>query len=251
MPTMPIETVISASTPAASPTISTPIPAPVFTTQAPTPQTQTPPAPPLNPAKEDLEKLPSSQELNQLVEMAKQIQQLRSKIGETEKQINDLKVAAANSGNTNAYVKQSQEAFDNLHNLIKETENIYSKNAKLAKKAAKMRIPKIVEAKPSSVVHQIALTSLPNVINGMVIDSKGIYLDGVIVIIHNKDGLPVRALRTNKIGQFTGATPLPNGLYTLSIEKEGLEFDVLQITLNGEVIAPIQVTPRQEVPLNG
>ncbi|MFH0937252.1 MAG: PrgI family protein [Candidatus Daviesbacteria bacterium] len=92
---------------------------------------------------------------------------------------------------------------------------------------------------------QIQLTSFPNVINGIITDSNGNYLDGTIVIIHDKDGIPVRALKTNRLGQFTGATPLPSGVYTVTFEKEGLEFNALKMTLNNEVLGPLQVRPKR------
>lgn len=92
---------------------------------------------------------------------------------------------------------------------------------------------------------QILLTSFPNIINGIVSDDAGVYLEGVIVIIHDRSGVPVRAVKTNKLGQFAGATPLPSGVYTLTLEKEGYEFQILQVTLNAHVLAPIQIHPKK------
>ena len=103
---------------------------------------------------------------------------------------------------------------------------------------------KVVEP-PKQPKTQLILTSLPNVINGIVVDAAGNYLEGVIVIIHNKDGLPVRALKTNKLGQFTGATPLQDGVYTVALEKDNLEFDTLQVTLNNEVMGPLNITAKK------
>jgi len=88
------------------------------------------------------------------------------------------------------------------------------------------------------------LTSFPNVING-VVEEDGDFLEGVIVIIHNKDNIPVRALKTNKLGQFSGATPLPSGVYTVTLEKEDYKFDTLQITLTGEILSPLKLKPRK------
>lgn len=94
---------------------------------------------------------------------------------------------------------------------------------------------------------QIILTSSPNVPNGIVTDISGNYLEGVIAIIHNQDGLPVRALKTNRLGQFTGATPLPAGNYTISLEKEPYEFAPIQISLTGQVIAPLNIAAQKGV----
>ena len=62
-----------------------------------------------------------------------------------------------------------------------------------------------------------------------------------MAVIYDKEGLPVRALKTNKLGQFSGSTPLPNGTYTLELEKDGFTFDVLQIELGGEVVPPLPI----------
>ena len=64
----------------------------------------------------------------------------------------------------------------------------------------------------------------PNLLTGQVLDSAGSYLEGVILELSDAAGVPVRALRSNKLGQFMTATPLPQGTYTLIAEKEGLQF---------------------------
>ncbi|KKS12133.1 hypothetical protein A2617_02610 [Candidatus Daviesbacteria bacterium RIFOXYD1_FULL_41_10] len=105
--------------------------------------------------------------------------------------------------------------------------------------------PKAVVVEPVKPVKtQMLLTSFPNVING-VVEEDGDFLEGVIVIIHNKDNIPVRALKTNKLGQFSGATPLPSGVYTVTLEKEDYKFDTLQITLTGEILSPLKLKPRK------
>ena len=65
-----------------------------------------------------------------------------------------------------------------------------------------------------------------------------------MAVIYDKEGLPVRALKTNKLGQFTGSTPLPNGVYTLELEKDNFTFDVLQIELTGQVLPPLLITAK-------
>lgn len=92
---------------------------------------------------------------------------------------------------------------------------------------------------------QLLLTSFPNVINGIVTDTAGNYLEGVIISIHDKNGLPVRALKTNKLGQFTGATPLPDGNYTVTFDKESLYFDTLQVTLTGGIMPPLTLSAKK------
>lgn len=104
-----------------------------------------------------------------------------------------------------------------------------------------------IAEKPKMVQKSLVLTSLPNVVNGIVTDFSGNYIENVIVIIHNQDGIPVRASKTNKLGQFSGATPLPAGLYNVTFEKEGLSFETLQINLNNEIMPALSIQPMKGI----
>lgn len=80
-----------------------------------------------------------------------------------------------------------------------------------------------------------------NIVVGMVTDSEGKILENVIIEIQDKDGNPVRALRTNQLGQFKTATPLSNGEYIIMVEKEGYDFDILEIETKGEILLPLKI----------
>lgn len=95
---------------------------------------------------------------------------------------------------------------------------------------------------PKQPQKQLSLTSFPNVINGVISDEMGNLIEGVIVIIHSVDGIPVRALKTNKLGQFSGATPLLDGVYSVTFEKEGFELGTIQISLKGVVLPPLLIS---------
>ncbi len=81
----------------------------------------------------------------------------------------------------------------------------------------------------------------PNIIVGMVLDSGGKIVEGAILEIRNAQGLPVRALKTNRLGQFMIVTPLENGPYEIEVEKEGYHFDIIKIEAKGEIIKPIEI----------
>jgi len=81
----------------------------------------------------------------------------------------------------------------------------------------------------------------PNLIVGMVLDQEGKIMEGAILEIRNTQGIPVRALRTSRLGQFMIATPLPDGLYEIETEKEGYQFDIIKIEAKGEIIKPIEI----------
>jgi len=85
----------------------------------------------------------------------------------------------------------------------------------------------------------------PNIIAGTLTDPRGVAIDGVIVIITNQNNIPVRAVKTSRSGQFTGATPLPNGDYMLTSEKDGFVFDPLKVTLKGELLSPLSIQSKE------
>ncbi len=83
----------------------------------------------------------------------------------------------------------------------------------------------------------------PNLINGIVKDSRGNVLPGILVEVLNKDQESVRAFKTNALGQFASATQLSNGVYTLAFEdpKNQHRFTSVQIEANGSTIAPLTI----------
>lgn len=86
-----------------------------------------------------------------------------------------------------------------------------------------------------------SVPSIPNILVGIVKNQEGKIVEGAIMEIRDEQGNPVRALRTNKLGQFRIATPLPNGTYDIETEKEGLTFDITKINLRGEIVQPIEI----------
>jgi len=91
------------------------------------------------------------------------------------------------------------------------------------------------------------LSIKPNVITGVLKDPSGKTLENVLMIIKNPKGDPVRAFKTNKLGQFITTTPLVNGKYTLEVSamnELGLTFDIISIEANGQVIPSMEVIGR-------
>ncbi len=99
----------------------------------------------------------------------------------------------------------------------------------------------VVEAKISPKLPIPAPPTRANILVGMVLDQSGDLVEGAILEIRNSQGIPVRALKTNKIGQFQIATPLENDTYEVEVEKGGLNFDIIKIEAKGEIISPIEI----------
>jgi hypothetical protein len=92
------------------------------------------------------------------------------------------------------------------------------------------------------------LTTFPNIVTGIVKDKDKNLLPGVLVTVKDKDGVPLRALKTNRLGQFAASTPLPNGVYFVETEDPRLRytFDRAQITLNGTIVPALEIFAKTE-----
>lgn len=92
------------------------------------------------------------------------------------------------------------------------------------------------------------LTTFPNVVTGIIKDYDNTLLPGVLVTVKDKDGIPLRALKTNKLGQFAASTPLGNGTYVVEVEdpRGRFSFDKVQITLNGAVMPALQIIAKSK-----
>lgn len=93
-----------------------------------------------------------------------------------------------------------------------------------------------------------SLSSQPNVITGIVREQNGNLLVGILVTVKDKDDIPVRALKTNKLGQFASSTPLNNGTYTIEAEdpKKQFSFDLVDVTLSGQALTPLQLIAKSK-----
>ncbi|MEP7167314.1 MAG: PrgI family protein [Candidatus Woesebacteria bacterium] len=80
----------------------------------------------------------------------------------------------------------------------------------------------------------------PNVVAGMVVSSDNkIIENAIITILRESDHTPVRAMKTNTLGQFAVVTPLDTASYRISVEKDGYSFDNYSLVLNNQVVAPV------------
>lgn len=202
-----------------------------------------------------IEPLPTKEELGKTVDLARQAQQLQMKIIQTERTLSQIKTQAQNPTPIPVdYSQQVNTVLTDLQNLVGQASKVKQQiqtvqepqpktQVDTSQAVAREKVKVVVPAKPQKAI--LALTTFPNVINGIVKDKQSNYLEGVVAVIYDKEGLPVRALKTNKLGQFTGSTPLLNGTYTLELEKDGFTFDVLQIELAGQVLPPLIITAKE------
>jgi hypothetical protein len=99
----------------------------------------------------------------------------------------------------------------------------------------------------SGVAKMKALTSKPNIISGVIKDQAGNSIEGALLIIKDDRGEPVRALKTNALGQFILNTPLSDGVYTVEVTSAGdrqLSFDIISVEAKGGPIPPVEIRGR-------
>lgn len=249
---------------------TTPIPKPVIPTPpprvtAPAPQPVNPPPAPvqptvqtqLNPLSAPAPKetppplpvpvatLPTPNELKKAVSLAKGAQDIQSKIVEDEKKLEAIKEKAAEPGaDPTKFTHQFDSVLSDLKGLNNEASEISKQLAELSKVDNSAAVQTPTKA-PLKIVPSLSLTSIPNIINGIITDAQGNYLENTIIVAHDRQGIPVRALKSNKLGQFITATPLPDGRYVLTTEKESLYFPSYEIELKGEVLPPIVISAQK------
>ncbi len=101
-----------------------------------------------------------------------------------------------------------------------------------------------LEATGKAVFGTIPMPNRPDVANivvGMATNWDGKIIDGVIIEIQDEHGIPTRVIKTNSLGQFKISTPLADGRYLIIAEKEGYQFDRVNVDLNGQIIDPIKI----------
>ncbi|MDP2670930.1 MAG: hypothetical protein Q8P13_00455 [bacterium] len=151
-----------------------------------------------------------------------------------DKKIRESELKARNEG---------EAATERQKELVVQKAKIAEEVKALAEKerAKKARGRNVVAAQPAFGKMIPPKVSFPNVVNGIVRDKGGLLVSGAVMIIKDEKGEPVRALKSNKIGQFVISTPLPNGTYNIELEKDSLEFDITQVQLGGEIMKPIEI----------
>ncbi|HUV46958.1 MAG TPA: PrgI family protein [Candidatus Bathyarchaeia archaeon] len=81
----------------------------------------------------------------------------------------------------------------------------------------------------------------PNLIIGMVVTASDRIIPNALIEIKDKEGNTLRALKTNKLGQFFTASPLENGEYTIHPESDEHQFDIIRFKAEGKIIPATKI----------
>lgn len=235
------------------------------TTQAPTNspiQTTTPPSPVLPPAPQAAPaQLPQPAQPQQTEEtLSKEAALIQQELAQA-KQAEAKSTTPQESASAH---QQAQQLEKELQEIMAQKESLQNQLIALQKQleVQKQNVFKPSVAKPQETTQHVKFVSptmaksaglpitpdVPNLLVGIVKDSKGMTLPNILVEVKDKDGNPVRAFKTNGLGQFASATQLANGIYSVWFEdtQQKNKFDPVEIQATGAIIPPLEVTAHDE-----
>lgn len=135
--------------------------------------------------------------------------------------------------------KELQQLQGQLPNQPAEPQKV-APITKLVQTSPAIAAPKPQPTKRTDLPH---VPDTPNVIVGIVKDPRGNVLPNMLVEVKDKEGNPVRAFKTNPLGQFASATPLAPGNYTVELEdpKKQNTFSAIQLIADNRILMPIEI----------
>ncbi len=198
-------------------------------------------------------------EIKQVVQVTQEAEGVVEELkGKNEKLTNEMEKLRNEIAQNKSMSKETTNQEQRLHDLENQKEKITSNYDELAKKYQELlqrldeknkasltaaNQPTKVTANISDVLSKVQFVQKPDVVSGVVMDKDRKFIPDVLLIIKNKRSEPVRAFKTNTLGQFVLLTPLDRGRYTIEISQSnnlGLTFDIISIEVNGEIIPSLE-----------
>lgn len=141
-----------------------------------------------------------------------------------------------------AQKQQLESQLLTLKKTMEEKQQAYTPGTMQAQQVTQ-NVKKIATKADAKVVGAPLVPEVPNLITGVIKDPRGNFLPNILIEIKNREGNPVRAFKTNQVGQFASATALQNGIYTVEFEdpKNVHKFDMVELTVDGSIIFPLEV----------
>lgn len=194
-------------------------------------------------SREEMDKLKLQNEIlnEQIEKFKKNIEDLQKFAVQTDEGKIRLKEMLAQFGEAQ---KQKEQAINELATLRRSGVGTEPAKEKVTPTTAIPKVTPRVQFVPQDMTKKQGLPTLtqtPNVISGMVTDPQGGILPNVIITIKDSRDNPVRAMKTNQVGQFKSSTPLANGTYTVELEKDNYEFDIIALEVKGQVLPPLEI----------
>lgn len=167
---------------------------------------------------------------------------------------------------TQKSVEESKEAHGRVVELDKKLQDILSEKQRLEDELVALKIEigkdttrgktpsqavddhisQKVRKIPQSMSQKVGMPTppdVPNLLMGIIKDPRGNILPNILIEVKDQEDNPVRAFKTNPLGQFASATALQKGVYTLSLEdpQKQHKFELIELTVNDQIIQPLEI----------
>lgn len=178
-------------------------------------------------------------------------------VAEIKKEIQDIRTYEQTAGYTAELEQKVRDLEQKLAESLGQTASYQQKVLQQAKQVSQATpvTPTQKEAPKANTVKTItpqsnltsgfpSLPDIPNIVLGIIKDPRGKVLQNILVEVVDTNEIPVRAFKTNALGQFISATPLPNGTYKIYFDDPGKnhEFETVQVEMKGEIFNPLEIT---------
>jgi hypothetical protein len=143
----------------------------------------------------------------------------------------------------NETVSQKQKLEEELFTLRKQVEESGKQVFSVPQPLSESQTVRSVPPSLGKTVGLPIAPEYPNVISGIIKDPRGNPLQNILVEVKDQEGNPVRAFKTNPLGQFTASTPLTNGVYRIEFEDplNKNKFEVIEFEATGNIIYPLEI----------
>lgn len=140
--------------------------------------------------------------------------------------------------------REKSQTTDSLINMQRELRELRLKT-RFAQASAAVQKDMSTKTEPPKTETLVRSKSLPfikdapNIINGYVRGKAGNLIKNAVIIVKDPDGSPVRALKSNELGQFAITTAVPNGSYSVEASSTSETFAIMTVDVYGTVLDPL------------
>ena len=85
---------------------------------------------------------------------------------------------------------------------------------------------------------------VPNQIFGVVVDKAGLAVAEALIEIKDSNNQSQRIIKSDFNGNFITSKPLIDGIYTITIDKDGIQYPITTVKLDGQILQPLVITPQ-------
>ena len=154
---------------------------------------------------------------------------------ETQTNTNFNFTAAGGNGH-NAYIAQANNIFDqmNSNRMVNDYKDINSPRPAINQ----VQMLDFYTMPNATMPFEQTLVTLPNTLNGILVDPNGYGIAGAYIRVFDKDNTLITSMTSDNTGRFYSFSPLPNDYYTMYISKGDQNLVGFNVQLNGSVLPP-------------